>query len=264
MKVKQIRHTIVILISGSHWFKNVIIENIPTTLLEVIEFSFWKQSYKWKFIQTRQPRCPQKWTLKILFGFGFVEVSKTDLCELKKRWGNVFQLLHFWNQWLPLIKMMYSVPYLFDFHPKITSCMKRANSLVGFGPPHFPVLSSNRLCVPNALYCKFWIPREFPWWFRPSPFSCVIISQDRVHGISVLPRVLNCQATGSPLVVLALPIFLCYHPTEPHLTFDMGFLIIILHVGKSGGWWLRQLCKNVYKRNTCANVIFTCVQSHFI
>ena len=34
---------------------------------------------------------------------------------------------------------------------------------------------------------------------------------------------------------LALPSLLCYHLTELHLTFDMGFLVIILHVGKSGG-----------------------------
>ena len=46
IKVKQIRQIIVILINGSHWLKHVIIENIPSALLEVIEVSFKNKAHK--------------------------------------------------------------------------------------------------------------------------------------------------------------------------------------------------------------------------
>ena len=36
-----------------------------------------------------------KMAWKPQFVFGFNDISKTDLCDLKKSWGNVFQLLHF-------------------------------------------------------------------------------------------------------------------------------------------------------------------------
>ena len=52
---------------------------------------------------------------------GLYEILKNRPQQPQKELGEYFQWLHFLNQWLPLIKMHYNVPHLFDFHPKITS-----------------------------------------------------------------------------------------------------------------------------------------------
>ena len=55
---------------------------------------------------------------RIFFAFVFDKISKG---MLEKELGEYFQRLHFWNQWVPLIKMHCRVRYLFDFDLKIRS-----------------------------------------------------------------------------------------------------------------------------------------------
>ena len=43
------------------------------------------------------------------------------LVTIEKELGKYFQRLHFWNQWVPLIKMYCSMRYLFNFDLKIHS-----------------------------------------------------------------------------------------------------------------------------------------------
>jgi hypothetical protein len=53
--------------------------------------------------------------------FVFDKISKGMLVTIEKELGEYFQRLHFWNQWVPLIKMHCRVRYLFDFDLKIRS-----------------------------------------------------------------------------------------------------------------------------------------------
>ena len=57
---------------------------------------------------------------RIFVVFVFDKISKGML-------GEYFQRLHFWNQWIPLIKMHCNVCYLFDYDLKICSVYKYLN-----------------------------------------------------------------------------------------------------------------------------------------
>ena len=60
-----------------------------------------------------------EFSFRILLIFSFDEISNTDLGDLEKSWGNIFNDSIIQNSdfhW-----SNYYVPYLFDFHPKITS-----------------------------------------------------------------------------------------------------------------------------------------------
>jgi hypothetical protein len=52
---------------------------------------------------------------------GFEVVWHRQPRQPQKELGEYFQRLHFWNQWVPLIKMHCRVCYLFDFDLKIHS-----------------------------------------------------------------------------------------------------------------------------------------------
>ena len=58
---------------------------------------------------------------RIFVVFALDKISKGMLVTIEKELGEYFQLLHFWNQWAPLIKMHCRVCYLFDFDLKIRS-----------------------------------------------------------------------------------------------------------------------------------------------
>ena len=58
---------------------------------------------------------------RILVVFIFDEISKGMPVTLEKKLGEYIQRLHFWNQWVPLIKMHCRVRYLFDFDLNIRS-----------------------------------------------------------------------------------------------------------------------------------------------
>ena len=57
------------------------------------------------------------WSLKIFPKL----LSKDMLVTIEKELGEYFQRLHFWNQWVPLIKMHCRVHYSLDFDLKIRS-----------------------------------------------------------------------------------------------------------------------------------------------
>ena len=58
---------------------------------------------------------------KIFVVFVFNEISKRMIVTIEKEPSEYFQRLHFWNQWIPLIKMYCRVRYLLDFDLKIHS-----------------------------------------------------------------------------------------------------------------------------------------------
>ena len=58
---------------------------------------------------------------RIFVVFVFDKISKGMLVTIEKELGEYFQRLHFWKQWVPLIKMHCRVHYLFDFDLKIRS-----------------------------------------------------------------------------------------------------------------------------------------------
>ena len=58
---------------------------------------------------------------RIFIVFVFDKISKGMLVTIEKEPSEYFQQLHFWNQWVPLIKMHCRVRYLFDFDLKVRS-----------------------------------------------------------------------------------------------------------------------------------------------
>ena len=58
---------------------------------------------------------------RIFVVFVFDEISKGMIVTIEKEPSEYFQRLHFWNQWVPLIKMHCRVRYLLDFDLKICS-----------------------------------------------------------------------------------------------------------------------------------------------
>ena len=58
---------------------------------------------------------------RIFVIFVFHKISKGMLVTIEKELVEYFQPLHFWNQWVPLIKMHCRVHYLFDFDLNIRS-----------------------------------------------------------------------------------------------------------------------------------------------
>ena len=59
--------------------------------------------------------------IRIFVILGFKVVWSRQPQQPQKELGEYFQWLHFWNQWVPLIKMHCRVRYLFDFDLKICS-----------------------------------------------------------------------------------------------------------------------------------------------
>ena len=70
----------------------------------------------------------------------------------RKELGEYFQRLHFWNQWVPLIKMHCMVRYLFDFDLKIRSGQVCPTYSSIPHPPCIPKPQSAYLC-PRCLCC---------------------------------------------------------------------------------------------------------------
>ena len=58
---------------------------------------------------------------RIFVVFVFDKISKGMLVTIEKEPSEYFQRLHFWNQWVPLIKTQCRVRYLLDFDLKIRS-----------------------------------------------------------------------------------------------------------------------------------------------
>ena len=86
----------------------------------------------------------------------FDKISKGMLVTIEKELGEYFQRLHFWNQWVPLIKMHCRVRYLLDFDLKMIQRylkeIKAAHEIRNSTPenistslcPKFPVSVSGR------------------------------------------------------------------------------------------------------------------------
>ena len=58
---------------------------------------------------------------RIFVIFAFDKISKGMIVTVEKEPSEYFQQLHFWNQWVPLMKMQCRVRYLLDFDLKIRS-----------------------------------------------------------------------------------------------------------------------------------------------
>ena len=89
--------------------------------------------------------------------FVFDKISKGMIVTIEKELGEYFQRLHFWNQWVPLIKTQCRVHYLLDFDLKLRS-----------GQGWFVMFIS--LII---FFILFWLSKNdfFWWWVREISFS---------------------------------------------------------------------------------------------
>ena len=74
--------------------------------------------------------------------------------QSRKELGKYFQRLHFWNQWVPLIKMHYRVRYSLVFDLKIRSgqvCWDHLGTIQG---PHRDNSNKNRMVCITWCHCK--------------------------------------------------------------------------------------------------------------
>ena len=98
------------------------------------------------------------------------------LVTIEKELGECFQRLHFWNQWVPLIKMHCRVRYLFDFDLKIRSgqvCLSLKSHLGSFHKLCLHFLSmlvpSNFFEIPPCGNMAIFVT-EFVIWCKNPPF----------------------------------------------------------------------------------------------
>jgi hypothetical protein len=138
-------------------FKNVIVENIPSAL------SLWRPGIA---VSVTQRHCVFKpitrWFWNFLSSMTSKTISKPQ--QPQNLPSGFYFKLHFWNQWLPLIKMHCAVRYLFDFDLKIRSgqvcCQHNCTALKkNENKRNFPFLNKNfySLIAPGNILWHTWL-----------------------------------------------------------------------------------------------------------
>ena len=137
---------------------------------------------------------------RIFIFFVFNKFSKGMLFTAEKELGEYFQWLHFWNQWVLLIKMYCSISYLFDFDLKIHSGQVWAVCICSF------CKSFEWMCIHKGrLVITFMQPQEHVKFYGCFFLKMYQNRMVKLKSVRLKKRQLFEMVISQPFLVILLP-----------------------------------------------------------